>query len=82
MWKRGTLEGGEKAAERCSASPGPFDFAQGRLRPGPTLDPDPHAHQTTTHTRPGPRKGLHAVGVTGTGYQRSLPVYESDAYNF
>src|SRR5450631_385314 len=49
MWKRGTLEGGERAAERCSACPGPFDFAQGRLRPGPTLDPDPHpnAQQTT-----------------------------------
>src|SRR5580765_5731653 len=25
---------------------------------------------------------LGVVGITGTGYQRSLPVYESDPYNF
>jgi hypothetical protein len=27
-------------------------------------------------------KGIGAVGVTGTGYQRSLPGFESDPYNF
>ena len=25
---------------------------------------------------------VHVVGFTGTGYQRSLPLNESDAYNF
>jgi len=25
---------------------------------------------------------LDLVGVTGTGYYRSLPLYESDPYNF
>ena len=29
-----------------------------------------------------PRDGAGLVGITGTGYHRSLPVYESDPYNF
>jgi hypothetical protein len=28
------------------------------------------------------REEVHVVGFTGTGYQRSLPLNESDAYNF
>jgi hypothetical protein len=28
------------------------------------------------------REKVHVVGFTGTGYQRSLPLDESDAYNF
>jgi len=28
------------------------------------------------------REKVHVVGFTGTGYQRSLPLNESDAYNF
>jgi hypothetical protein len=38
----------------------------------------PHGEQKS----PTPAEAIHAVGFRGSGYQRSLPVHESGAYNF